>query len=342
MKTNLLKLRRVLNATLFVLLLTVAGMMNALGQNLVATLQHGDNISVFYGANALVQANDVAESGDIITLSSGSFQGTDITKAITLRGAGCIMDTVTGINPTVVYYNMNLNVIDDINHLTIEGISFSRLYMLNLNSPKIIKCNIEEIYGYGGEEDRVQNASFIDCKINYFNSSSRFTNIQFYNSVLHIRDAVSENSFSFNNSIVSGDMPGILAQNSILLYCPNEESLCINCVIIPRYSWCGYDANNNDNMIVYSCSEIFETFNGFYYGSWGSISNFDFGERYNLKEEFASSFLGTDGNEVGIYGGLAPYNTRPNYMVLKQCNVANQSTVDGKLSIEIRVVAEGE
>lgn len=84
-------------------------------------------------------------------------------------------------------------------------------------------------------------------------------------------------------------------------------------------------------------SDVFDTYDG------SNISFYDpIYERFILKSSFATSFLGNDGTEVGIHGGLAPYNPRPNYMVLKQCNVANQSTVDGKLSVEIQVVAEGE
>ena len=63
---------------------------------------------------------------------------------------------------------------------------------------------------------------------------------------------------------------------------------------------------------------------------------------YILKDEIASNFLGTDGTQVGIYGGFMPYSTRPTYMVLKRCNVANKTTIDGKLSVDIEVVTEGK
>ena len=61
---------------------------------------------------------------------------------------------------------------------------------------------------------------------------------------------------------------------------------------------------------------------------------------YTLKEEIAASFLGDDGTEVGLYGGLYPYNTKPNYMIVKKCNVASRATVDNKLSVEIEVISE--
>jgi hypothetical protein len=84
-------------------------------------------------------------------------------------------------------------------------------------------------------------------------------------------------------------------------------------------------------------TDVFETLEWGYFG-FSELIN----ERFILKSDFATSFLGNDGTEVGIHGGLAPYNPRPNYMVLKQCNVATQSTDDNKLNVEIQVVSEGE
>ena len=109
---NLRKLQfgKAMSAALFVLLLVVAGTKNALAQTQVATLQHGEEISVFYGQNAFVEAHAAAETGDIITLSSGTFVKTPITKAITLRGAGCAIDTVANTNPTVIGQNIEKNV----------------------------------------------------------------------------------------------------------------------------------------------------------------------------------------------------------------------------------------
>ena len=81
-----------------------------------------------------------------------------------------------------------------------------------------------------------------------------------------------------------------------------------------------------------SYANVFESFNG----------NFSFDSDFTLKDNIAASVLGTDGTQVGIYGGLLPFNNRPSYMVLKHCNVANKSTIDGKLSVDIEVIYDGE
>ena len=84
-------------------------------------------------------------------------------------------------------------------------------------------------------------------------------------------------------------------------------------------------------MEVNELSEVFETFNG----------NFSYEEAYILKEEIATGFLGDDGTEVGIHGGMNPYNPRPRYMIIRNTNVAGRTTEDDKLSVEIELISNG-
>ena len=83
-----------------------------------------------------------------------------------------------------------------------------------------------------------------------------------------------------------------------------------------------------DCMTVDSYSDVFENWNG----------NFAVDADYSLKEEIATGFLGTDGTEVGIFGGLMPYDPRPSYLLLYRCTVAGRTTIDGKLSVDVEVV----
>ena len=48
----------------------------------VASLSHGSDITLFYGSNALIDAVEKAESGDIINLSAGTFKATDMCRTI--------------------------------------------------------------------------------------------------------------------------------------------------------------------------------------------------------------------------------------------------------------------
>ena len=338
MKAFASKIGKAMSAALFVLLLVAVGTTNALAQTQVATLQHGEDISVFYGQNAFVDAHTAAETGDVITLSSGTFTPTDITKAITLRGAGCVIDTVTGIYPTVIPNSFQMNVTNDTAFLTVEGIYFSgAATFLTLNHPKFIKCNFNSFYNYNNNSN-LQYAQLINCMMKN-GGFSKASNTTFINCVIDLNGVNTSNvTITAYNSIfkISGYAEAMNAYNCIYsAYYGglSGNSTAYNCIAIPYMGGTSLPDASFNCMYVNSFSNVFETYNG------ESVS---FDESYNLKENIATGFLGTDGTEVGIHGGVLPYSSRPSYMVIEQCNVANRSTIDGKLSVEIEVTTQGE
>lgn len=339
MKVRSLHFGKALSAALFVLLLSVAGMKNALAQNLVATLKHGDDISFYYGANALVDAHNAAETGDIITLSSGTFAPTTITKAITLRGAGCMEDTISGVHPTVIPGEMHFNVEDTENYLTVEGIFFSgTVYRHWLHHPKFVKCNFNYFTHY---DDTMDNAQFVSCvlkRMNFYYSTSTtliscvvwqedyFSNSNYtvtaYNSIIRLTDQVGA-LIAYNCIFFRGGS----YQPKLGQYCDAHNSIGIR----NEYSDATiFNCNNYNCMEVNNFSDVFETFAG----------DFSYEETYILKEEIATGFLGDDGTEVGIHGGNIPYEWRPSYQIVRHYSVPKKSDNEGHLNVEIEVYTE--
>jgi len=58
---------------------------------------------------------------------------------------------------------------------------------------------------------------------------------------------------------------------------------------------------------------------------------------YKLTEAAKGLIKGTDGTEVGIYGGNLPYAPTPTNPQISKFNVAAKTTADGKLSVDIEV-----
>ena len=58
---------------------------------------------------------------------------------------------------------------------------------------------------------------------------------------------------------------------------------------------------------------------------------------YKLTDEAKAIMKGTDGTEVGIYGGSLPYDPTPTNPQISKFNVAAKTTADGKLSVDIEV-----
>ena len=113
--------------------------------SLLATLSHEGQISAYYGASALGQALEAADNGDVITLSSGQFNATNITKAVTLRGAGMSVstDSLNSHEATIIQGDYTINLSDTLQgRLTMEGLYFNGgvTYSGALNNAQFLKC----------------------------------------------------------------------------------------------------------------------------------------------------------------------------------------------------------
>lgn len=328
--------------TLFVLLLSVVGMKNTFAQGQVAILQHNDTLSAFYGPEALSAAHTAASDGDIITLSSGNFNGCTLSKAITIHGAGCVDDPESHLAPTRIPGILSILKPDGTSPLTMEGIWMGEI-RYSCGSPysqnvRFIKCNIDYLRPWSHYNSN--GFYFVNCiikafefygnglliqnsvvKFTYYNQSNQNNMNIINNSVVCLNNSVNiGNTREYNCILASGDNNGA----------PN--STFYNCVEIQTGNSNIFEGQlNESNMQVTSYDEVFETFAG----------TVEYNESYQLKSDFASSFLGNDGTEVGIHGGLLPYNTRPSYMYIRTTNVAGQTNEDDKLSVEIELISSG-
>jgi hypothetical protein len=370
MKIKSLQFGKAMSAALFVLLLSVAGMKNVLAQNQVATLQHvGAITGTYYGENALTSAYYAASGGDIITLSSGTFRVsnpyTDYFNInnITIRGAGCEWDSLTGVAPTIISGNFYLSQegggFEGVNFLGVIGLTGHVIGngTYGCNNVSFVKCYINEInlrndaYAPNVHHDNMQ---FVNCIIKNLVSSRRISNGETY-SFYYIKNLSIINSVvrvsqydhgsaslptCIHNSIVLFDdvqpIKNIIAYNSIVATVSDHtvtNCTFFNCLGIKTGETSLFEGQTVQNVMeMNSYEDVFETFTGTVF----------YGNGYQLKEELATTFLGNDGTEVGIYGGMLPYNPRPSYMRIKRCNVAPRSTVDGKLSVDIEVLTDDE
>ena len=93
--------------------------------------------------------------------------------------------------------------------------------------------------------------------------------------------------------------------------------------------FCNISSKNATNKNVIKPAAVLET-GGFTYND---------SEKYELTDEAKTKYLGTDGKQIGIYGGSLPYEEDPTTPQITKCNVAAKSTADGKLSVDIEVKA---
>lgn len=330
----------------------VAAMMAATAiyaqSSLVATLSHEGGIQIFHGQTAYSEALNAATHGDIITLSSGRFTAADITKAVTIRGAGFEADSVQRTFPTILTGNFNISIEDSISSaLTMEGIFhgstiYVRKYLkgatlmkssfstINLSDARavselqVIHCQINKEIPFTSNS----SASFINSYISQPTNTTSNSNLEFTNCVITGGSYISTSGDTFYrlyNSVMTNDIiysTSTASYNGIVLSPTNNVYYCIG-YQGPRVSADIFlKINNASNTTVTDITSIFKT-----------------GTYYELKDEAKNTYLGADGTEVGIYGGDLPYSSKVLSPQITKCQVAKKTTADGKLSVDIEVKA---
>lgn len=299
--------------------------------SLLATLNHEGTITTFYGTNALQQAHSAAVEGDVVTLSSGTFASVNITKAITLRGAGMTLDASTQTEPTVLANNFSIEIPDEsTKRLTIEGIySNQEITIKRLKNALFLKDRMWRLTT--SSNGIAKDLTFIHCRITGNCYTSDSGSASFHNCILP--SSTGGKNFIFKNCIIGGG--GITVDQ-------RDNSEYKNCIIMPSQQpsntstyynnmFIGKtDISNITNKTNVKVSSNDERLNGVNF----SVSD---DNDYKLTDEAKAIMKGTDGTEVGIYGGSLPYDPTPTNPQISKFNVAAKTTADGKLSVDIEV-----
>ena len=218
-----------------------------------------------------------------------------------------------------------------------------------LTNPQFVKCRLYEIrcsstsgtYGY------MYYANFINCVIAYevrfyYYGSATFVNCYVYD----LQQLNSGSSHEFQNCVVKdpnfSEISNTVFRNCFLHATSGTSaynilpstSTAYNCVALSATSSTNIFANqsNTTNTQVSSLSDVFKTWQG------PSLANFKT-ERLELTDAAKTKYLGSDGTQIGIYGGSIPFDPRPSNPQITKLNVASKSTADGKLSVDIEVKA---
>lgn len=296
----------------------------------VATLSHDGQITTYYSANALKDAYAAAVEGDIITLSSGQFYGCDMNKKdnITVRGAGMMPDN----DPTIIVNDIRLGN-SRINDWTFEGILFTGdVYFDNGTNVRFVKCYFAKYF----VEANTINTTILHCiAINYDSRNSTNTSRTIIDSYLNAQKASIYNT-SLTNCVVYINNVGNVSK-SVLKNCIITDDSTNNKTYLPSSttaSYTYYVGKSQEDVFTYSPS----TTNV----SKSDISVDDIFENlntYELKENYAQSWLGDDETQVGMHGGFIPFDPTPTNPQITKFNVAKKTTADGLLSVDIEVKA---
>lgn len=301
--------------------------------SLLATLTHETTTTIYYGTTALSQAMTAADDGDVITLSSGSFTAVTIDKAVTLRGAGMATDAQTQSEPTILTGDFDVTT----GNLTIEGVYCDSRLRFNgsetMPGITLLKCRINSIGYYS---DKVENLTMIHCKVASGMVTANNTSVSLLNCI--VWNPNFSGHWELTNCVIRKDYPNNIAGGTTFKNCifvgGNNSSFqstvnLFNCLFIGDTSFNFFaNINNSTNKLVGDYSAVFKTCTD------GTYSD---SETFELTDGAANIYKGTDGKQVGIYGGSLPFSMLTSNPRITHAEVAPKSDTNGNLQINITV-----
>ena len=331
---------------------------------LLVTLQKGDATQIFYGTEAFKEAMAAAENGNTIILGAGTFNATDITKAVSIYGNGYEMRTDTTAQkegrmayPTRIDgdFSIALDSIDGqpAKGLYIEGIySNNRIWVTkHLDSAIFAKCrfNYFSIWKNADTMMTTKDILFIHCRfaswfepgdsdnmgidncvINYIGRNKARSSILVQNCIIHFVMNTLKGTFK-NNLIKEVARPyGDNFENSYI----DHEPLNTSC---SAYNNVFYKANALDAVIIKSSNwTVTDTSTFWADESQSDTAKYNDTNTYKLSDQAQKDYIGTDGKQIGLYGSSFPFNAISTIPHIISKDIAPK-TENGKLKVSIKV-----
>lgn len=307
----------------------------------VATLTHDKTITAYYGGTALKEALTAAADGDVITLSDGVFDVTTIDKAVSIIGAG--MEYVNGKHTkrtslacsSTSYIKIAVDgVLNVMNVNFIQGLYLQKV----LSSSNFVKCRFNKKTFNSAGSANCKNVSFLQCRMSYLYHQSG--DVAYYQNCLIEAGTNSGNfsiakgsSISFINCTISADFyhcytgtfvnSVLCSSSSSSAYIPSDNTCsATNCLSFIK-------ANSSTTILA----NVQRT-NCYSYASKWMFKDDSF---YELTDEAKAAVSSSDGTEVGMYGGVYPYDPIPEGPRITKFNVAKSSDTENKLNVEVEV-----
>lgn len=320
-------------------------------------LQSNGEYTIFSSANAFEDAYNAAEDGDTIYLPGLQYSSpSNIEKSITVYGTGYhpdhteatartrisgfrFRDGSSGSHFEGMYVSGTIQFTGDL----IEDVTLKRLHVsgdINFNRISSDACN------------ECNDITIRECVFGSFSGRySDITNLHLHNNISRRIQYISNSNDGITNVAWIANNTVIRGTHSILQSTYN--SLIENNIFI-RYAHGTFFTNNHGN--TFKNNVISSNPTGCEQNTW--IDNYvdvdeeelfvEFSESYSYDSNYhlqnPSSYEGTTGNQVGIYGGLIPFkeNTRPSNPQILSKEIEISTDEDGELGVEIEVEAQEE
>lgn len=303
----------------------------------------------FIGTNGLIDAYNAASAGDTIYLPGGSFTApAEFAKKLTIFGAGHYLDSTMATGKTFI--NGNIALRDAADNFHLEGVEVTGNFTLGYNEPVngvvIKRCRVIGQFIAQGNANPSLNMAFVGNVLMNHVFVENCQNVLFSNNIFQYGiDATNGNVI--NNNIFLSRLTNGYYEN----FRGNNNQLSNNIFILHgSYGMTGGSGNVFRNNIInvvepgYGTSpSVFNDYTGVnptsvFVSQTGNT--FNYAHNYHLQSP--STYLGTDGTQIGIYGGAFPYKEGavPSIPHIQQFEIAPTTTTSGMLNIQVKASAQ--
>lgn len=328
-----------------ILIITVIVTSNLQAQNLIA-VQNGDQPQFFYALDSAIYH---AQSGDTLYLPGGGFTLSNaIEKKLHIVGTGHHPDSTNSTFLTTIGGMFILS--DSASYGSLSGVNINGGIMCTqtVHDYKISRCKIlTQISLF----DSSYNFIFVEnVFLNLFASDFQFiSNCSFYNNIFTYgfnsnSNTTYKNCVFKNNIFLNGQGYGFIAvlcqysiiDNNIFLGMNSLNGISNSTLRNNLFRYpvdFQYNANSGLANITNYPGEIFMNQSG---------NLFNYIHDYHLSPDCPGKNAGTDGTDIGIYGGIFPWKegSIPQNPHIKFKNISGATDPNGNINVTIRVAAQ--
>ncbi|MFO7878681.1 MAG: hypothetical protein R6V52_01415 [Bacteroidales bacterium] len=320
----------------------------------VIVLHSTDTTAVFTGNTAFADAYALAENGDTLYLSGGGFTApTGFEKGLKIFGAGIHPDSTAATYITQISGIVDIK--DGADGLYFEGIQFAHNinenYLHVVNDVSFVRCkfNSNVDFGNGGtpstlrenyafiqsvfvnrlDLEGVTNSLITNCIFNerlYYSSSNSIKNSSF----LYSPSSASYDIITNSNTNVISNCIFHSASPYLIDGASNTVQNCVTQHATPGFGSTPIDVNNYKEIDL---STVFISL---------PTEPFSFDDNYHLTSSAETTYLGDDGTQVGVYGGLFPLKEGfvPQNPHISTKTISSGTDSNGFLHVDVEVNAQ--
>ncbi len=322
----------------------------------LVVLESNGTTTVFGGLNPFIDAYAAAASGDTLYLSGGNFNapGT-IDKGLVIIGAGYSPAHTTVTQKTYIMSASRIKLGDNCTNLYLEGMEFQQgLEKLSevATNITIVRCKLTTGLEFNGiiSDQKPTSSAIYECDINGSMYLKGFTYSVISNCIIRCQINYSRNNIFRNNVILFGFYDAGTYYYTILSSSYNTFN---NNIFSTYVGPCGTPEYTSPSTFNNFRQNIFYLANPNLGNSPTDALNYKninlstvyvnaAGGDYHLLEAAKLVYLGDDGTEVGIYGGMMPWKEGaiPKNPHITDTSVGVSTENPGYLNILFKVSAQ--